>query len=185
MPHLRTTAFMPDFGRDTPAGRRITAPDIIKDPMLRFLHYFFLPLHILLAAPCWPRAGWAGIFTPAMSFLLWGMSVRLIYVLHVTWFVNSASHIWGYRNDETTDNSRNCWWVGLLAFGEGWHNNHYCPSRPAQVGNPAMAWPLPSPEGLIGEMLKPPREDAFARVSAYRLGADGGGQAICTTMMPG
>ena len=39
-------------------------------------------------------------------------------------------HVWGYRTYETRDNSRNLWWVGLLAFGEGWHNNHHAfPSR--------------------------------------------------------
>ena len=57
--------------------------------------------------------------------ILWGLGVRMVYVLHVTWLVNSATHLWGYRNYETTDNSRNLWWVGLLAFGEGWHNNHH------------------------------------------------------------
>ncbi len=58
-----------------------------------------------------------------------------VYVLHVTWFVNSATHIWGYRNYETTDNSRNLWWVGLLAFGEGWHNNHHAFQRMARQGH--------------------------------------------------
>ena len=62
------------------------------------------------------------------------MFVRLVYVLHVTWFVNSATHIWGYRNYETTDDSRNLWWVGLLAFGEGWHNNHHAYQRMARAG---------------------------------------------------
>ena len=61
--------------------------------------------------------------------------MRLIYVLHVTWLVNSASHIWGYRNYETTDDSRNLWWVGLLAFGEGWHNNHHAFQRMARQGH--------------------------------------------------
>ena len=62
------------------------------------------------------------------------MFVRLVYVLHVTWFVNSATHMWGYRNYETTDDSRNLWWVGLLAFGEGWHNNHHAFQRMARQG---------------------------------------------------
>ena len=60
------------------------------------------------------------------------MFLRLVYVLHVTWLVNSASHMWGYRNYQTSDDSRNLWWVGLLAFGEGWHNNHHAfPGRAA------------------------------------------------------
>jgi stearoyl-CoA desaturase (delta-9 desaturase) len=63
------------------------------------------------------------------------MFVRLLYVLHVTWAVNSASHIWGYRNYETRDDSRNLWWVGLLAYGEGWHNNHHAFQRAAKHGH--------------------------------------------------
>ena len=70
-----------------------------------------------------------------MSFVVWGMFVRMVYVLHVTWFVNSATHMWGYRNYETTDDSRNLWWVGLLAFGEGWHNNHHAYQRMARQGH--------------------------------------------------
>ncbi len=48
---------------------------------------------------------------------------------------NSATHIWGYRNYETTDDSRNLWWVGLLAYGEGWHNNHHAYQRMAKHGH--------------------------------------------------
>jgi stearoyl-CoA desaturase (delta-9 desaturase) len=59
----------------------------------------------------------------------------LVLILHTTWFVNSASHIWGYRNYETRDESRNLWWVGLLAYGEGWHNNHHAMPRLAQHGH--------------------------------------------------
>jgi fatty-acid desaturase len=49
--------------------------------------------------------------------------------------VNSASHMWGYRKYETADNSRNLWWVGLLAFGEGWHNNHHAFPSSARHGH--------------------------------------------------
>jgi stearoyl-CoA desaturase (delta-9 desaturase) len=58
-------------------------------------------------------------------------------VYHSTWFVNSASHTWGYRNFKTTDNSRNTWWVSILGFGEGWHNNHHALQRSAAHG---MKW---------------------------------------------
>ena len=59
----------------------------------------------------------------------------MVIVFHVTWLVNSATHMWGYRNYETTDDSRNLWWVGLLAFGEGWHNNHHAYQRMAKHGH--------------------------------------------------
>jgi stearoyl-CoA desaturase (delta-9 desaturase) len=49
--------------------------------------------------------------------------------------VNSATHIWGYRNYETDDRSRNLWWVALLSYGEGWHNNHHAHPRLARAGH--------------------------------------------------
>jgi len=59
---------------------------------------------------------------PAM---VWGGALRMCWVYHITWFVNSASHCWGYQTFNTGDLSRNNWWVAILAFGEGWHNNHH------------------------------------------------------------
>jgi stearoyl-CoA desaturase (delta-9 desaturase) len=67
--------------------------------------------------------------------LFWGLGVRMVYVLHVTWMINSVTHMWGSRRYETTDDSRNLWWVGLLAFGEGWHNNHHAYQRVASQGH--------------------------------------------------
>ncbi|WIA33252.1 hypothetical protein OEZ86_006394 [Tetradesmus obliquus] len=57
--------------------------------------------------------------------LVWGGALRLVWVYHITWFVNSASHCWGSQAYNTGDLSRNNWWVGILAWGEGWHNNHH------------------------------------------------------------
>ena len=59
------------------------------------------------------------------SYVIWGIFVRAAFTYHVTWFVNSATHKFGYKNFASEDLSTNCWWVGLLAFGEGWHNNHH------------------------------------------------------------
>jgi fatty-acid desaturase len=58
-------------------------------------------------------------------------------VLHSTWLVNSASHIWGYRSHSTRDRSTNLWWVALLTYGEGWHNNHHALQTSARHG---MRW---------------------------------------------
>jgi stearoyl-CoA desaturase (delta-9 desaturase) len=55
-------------------------------------------------------------------------------ILHATWFVNSATHTWGYRTYETPEGSTNLWWVGLVAWGEGWHNNHHAFPRSARHG---------------------------------------------------
>lgn len=70
-----------------------------------------------------------------LPFLLWGLCLRMVVAYHSTWFVNSATHLWGYRNYKTTDESRNLWWVALMAYGEGWHNNHHAHPRLARAGH--------------------------------------------------
>jgi stearoyl-CoA desaturase (delta-9 desaturase) len=111
------------------------APDLLKDPFMRLLNRTFLWWHlglaVILLAAGWLAAGWQ----MGVSLVVWGLFVRLVFVLHVTWCVNSASHMWGYRNYETDDDSRNNWWVGLLAYGEGWHNNHHAYQRSARHGH--------------------------------------------------
>ena len=74
--------------------------------------------------------GWSGFW----SGLLWGGLVRVALVHHVTWSVNSVCHTFGRRPFATKDASRNNWLVGLLAFGEGWHNNHHAAPRSAVHG---------------------------------------------------
>lgn len=63
-----------------------------------------------------------------------GGFVRSVLVLHTTWLVNSATHVWGYRSYMTRDHSTNLWWVALLTFGEGWHNNHHAFPTSAKQG---------------------------------------------------
>lgn len=70
-----------------------------------------------------------------LSWLVWGVLLRTVFVWHVTWSVNSLTHIWGYRNYATRENSRNNWIVSLLAHGEGWHNNHHAEQRAAAHGH--------------------------------------------------
>ncbi|KAM6585947.1 hypothetical protein CsatB_012949 [Cannabis sativa] len=67
-------------------------------------------------------------------FVVWGMGVRVVCNYHVTWLVNSACHVWGNQAWNTGDLSRNNWWVALLAFGEGWHNNHHAFEYSARHG---------------------------------------------------
>jgi stearoyl-CoA desaturase (delta-9 desaturase) len=101
----------------------------MKDPVHRWLEkWYFVPLIalgvVLLAVGGWPM-------------LFWGIFMRVTFGLHATWLVNSATHLWGTRRFETTDDSRNSWWVALLSFGEGWHNNHHAHPRAARHG---LAW---------------------------------------------
>jgi stearoyl-CoA desaturase (delta-9 desaturase) len=69
------------------------------------------------------------------SLLIWGVFVRTVVVWHITWSVNSAAHIWGYRTYDTGEQSRNNWFVALISNGEGWHNNHHADSRSARHGH--------------------------------------------------
>ena len=66
--------------------------------------------------------------------MVWGVFVRIVVTLHGTWLVNSATHTWGYRTWMTNEDSRNLWWVGVLAWGEGWHNTHHAFPRSARHG---------------------------------------------------
>ncbi len=69
-----------------------------------------------------------------LPFLLWGVFFRTVIGLHTTWLVNSATHSWGSRRFITRDLSTNSWWVALLTFGEGWHNNHHAHPVSARHG---------------------------------------------------
>lgn len=111
------------------------APDLLREGFMRFLNKTFLWWHLLLGAVFF-FGGWAiwGLET-GTSLLVYGMFLRLVCVMHATWLINSATHIWGYRNYETTDDSRNLWWVALLTYGEGWHNNHHAHQRSARHGH--------------------------------------------------
>ncbi len=109
------------------------APDMYKDPVQRFFHNFFPVFPILFGAVLY--FGGEHFFGLGWSCLLMGLCLRMVLGYHSTWFVNSATHVWGYRNYETTDRSRNLWWVALVSYGEGWHNNHHAHQRLARHGH--------------------------------------------------
>ncbi|MEW4488211.1 fatty acid desaturase [Thalassoglobus sp. JC818] len=102
-------------------------PDLMKDKTMVFFERTF-------ALWLW-ATGLTLLYVGGLPMLLWGMCVRMVFAYHSTWFVNSATHLWGYRNYETTDQSRNLWWVAILAYGEGWHNNHHAHPRLARAGH--------------------------------------------------
>jgi stearoyl-CoA desaturase (delta-9 desaturase) len=70
-----------------------------------------------------------------LSLLVWGVFLRTVLVWHITWSVNSVTHMWGYRNYDTDENSKNNVFVGLWSNGEGWHNNHHAQPRAAAHGH--------------------------------------------------
>jgi fatty-acid desaturase len=102
------------------------APDLAKQAYYRWLDRYFLLLQVPLAIALYALGGW--------SFVVYGIFVRAVLLWHSTWFVNSATHCWGYRNFDADDNARNLWWVSLVTYGEGWHNNHHTFPRSAQTG---------------------------------------------------
>jgi stearoyl-CoA desaturase (delta-9 desaturase) len=113
---------------------RITR-DLQREPVLRWLERFFHAVNVVFFLGLF-SLGWAsGGVSLAASLFVWGFFVRVVYVWHITFLVNSVGHRWGYRNYPCADNSRNCWWVALLTFGEGWHNNHHHHPRCAAHGH--------------------------------------------------
>jgi fatty-acid desaturase len=113
----------------TPEEYRKYCPDLWNEPFYRGLHHLHLLLQFALAGVLFAIGGW--------PFVIWGVFVRLVLTYHSTWLVNSATHMFGYRTYKTTDRSTNSWWVALLSFGEGWHNNHHAFPYSARHG---MAW---------------------------------------------
>jgi fatty-acid desaturase len=121
------------------------ARDILSDPFyMRLEKNPWLPFAVYVAhAVLYFAAGWAagwwwtGQWLPAVQFgaslLVWGVIVRTVVVWHITWSVNSLTHLWGYRNYDTGEGSRNNWLVSLLSVGEGWHNNHHADPASASV----------------------------------------------------
>jgi fatty-acid desaturase len=122
------------------------ARDILRDPF-----YFWLERNLAWFWVYWLHAAvyfvagllggrlltghWLGGLQLGASLLVWGVFFRTVFVWHATWAVNSVTHVLGYRNYETGDDSRNHWLVALVAYGEGWHNNHHADQRSAAHGH--------------------------------------------------
>ena len=119
---------------DVPAMKAVPrlSGDLIKDPYYRFLNKNFLLLQLPLGATLYLIGQSAGVGGWAM--VLWGIPLRLVFVYHITWLVNSATHCWGTIAYESGDNSKNNKWVAALTFGEGWHNNHHAFPNSAKHG---------------------------------------------------
>lgn len=104
------------------------APDLNRHAYYRWLDQKqnFLFLQFALSVLLYALGGW--------SFVIYGTFLRAVLLWHSTWLINSASHIRGYRSFDSDDNSRNLWWAAILAYGEGWHNNHHARPRVAKAG---------------------------------------------------
>jgi stearoyl-CoA desaturase (delta-9 desaturase) len=105
------------------------SPDLMRDPVhVAINRFYWMPL-IMVGVALGAWGGW--------PMVVWAIFFRVTFGLHATWLVNSATHLWGTRRFKVDDDSTNLWWVALLSFGEGWHNNHHAHPRAARHG---LAW---------------------------------------------
>lgn len=131
--------------------------DLTKYPELVWLNkYHWLP-PILLGTICFLAGGWSG--------LLIGFCLSTVLLWHGTFVINSLAHLWGSRRYETSDASRNNFFLALITLGEGWHNNHHQYMSCAQQGFrwyevDVSYWTLKtlSSFGIVWELRKPPLE---------------------------
>jgi stearoyl-CoA desaturase (delta-9 desaturase) len=98
-------------------GDRSNAAELASQPFYRFMEKTYM-WHIAASAAALYALG-------GLPWLVWGFCVRTVWVWHITWAVNSVAHCWGSQEFNTGDLSRNNWLIGILAYGEGWHNNHH------------------------------------------------------------
>ncbi len=101
-------------------------PDLLKDPIHVLISRFYLVPLVVSGFTLFAFGGW--------TMVVWGVFARVVFGWHTTWFVNSLSHLYGKRPHETGDLSTNNWFVALLTFGEGWHNNHHMSPTSARHG---------------------------------------------------
>jgi stearoyl-CoA desaturase (delta-9 desaturase) len=114
--------------------------DLSKFPELRFIDRFHILPVISLIGTLFALGVALQHFAPqlgtnGLQMVMWGFFVSTIAVYHVTFCVNSVTHVVGKKRFKTNDESRNSFWVALLTFGEGWHNNHH-------------RWPLSARQGM-------------------------------------
>jgi sn-1 stearoyl-lipid 9-desaturase len=113
---------------EVPAEKEVAkfTKDIADDRFYQFLDKYFVLIQVALGFMLFAIGQWPLVF--------WGIFARLVVVYHCTWLVNSATHKFGYRTFDTSDNSTNCWWVAITTYGEGWHNNHHAHQYSARHG---------------------------------------------------
>jgi stearoyl-CoA desaturase (delta-9 desaturase) len=123
------------FRHDQRGARARYAPDLLADPVIRFVDRTFVIWAIAgLGLAFGLGAAIGGSVAAGMTALLWGGAVRLFLLHHVTYSINSICHVFGRRGFATPDESRNVFWLALPSFGEAWHNNHHAFPTSARHG---------------------------------------------------
>lgn len=146
-------------------------PDLMNSRSARTVSQLF---------PCWVALGlliptvlgWAivGDWSGGLLGFIWGGLVRIFFVQHVTWSINSICHLWGSQPFQTGDWSKNNFIFGLLALGEGWHNNHHAFPTSARHGLRWWQFDLSyllirglEFAGVAWNVKRPPRQLVFRR----------------------
>ncbi|MGN6275106.1 MAG: acyl-CoA desaturase [Solirubrobacterales bacterium] len=142
--HAHTGWLMSSQGR---ADWKRYAADLYEDRGMRAINRRF-PLFVLATLAIPTLAGYlvSGAFAGALTGLLWGGLVRIFFVHHVTWSVNSVCHFLGRRRFDTDDRSTNVFWLAIPSLGESWHHNHHAFPRSAVHG--LKRWE-PDPSAII------------------------------------
>ena len=147
--HAHTGWLLSEHGR---AEWRRYAPDLCEDPGMRLINRSFVRLVVAgLALPAALGYLITGTMAGAATGLLWGGLVRVFFVHHVTWSVNSVCHFLGSRRFEVEDRSTNVFWLALPSLGESWHHNHHAFPRSAEHG--LRRWEL-DPSALVIRALE-------------------------------
>jgi stearoyl-CoA desaturase (delta-9 desaturase) len=177
--HAHTGWLLSEQGR---ADWKRYAPDLYEDQGMRRINRYFVPLVVLgLAIPTLAGYLLTGTLLGAATGLLWGGLVRVFFVHHVTWSVNSVCHFLGSRRFEVEDQSTNVFWLALPSLGESWHHNHHAFPRSAVHG--LRRWELDPSALLIAAMEKaglawnviriPPERQAAKAVAVSNSAAAG------------
>jgi stearoyl-CoA desaturase (delta-9 desaturase) len=142
--HAHTGWLMSTQGR---ADWKRYAPDLYEDSGMRAISSRFVPIFVVgLLLPALAGYLVSGTVAGAATGLLWGGLVRIFFVHHITWSVNSVCHFLGSRRFDTDDRSTNVFWLALPSLGESWHHNHHAFPRSAVHG--LKRWEM-DPSGLI------------------------------------
>ena len=143
------------------------ARDLYEDDGMRQINRNFVPLVLLtLALPALAGFLVSGTLLGAATGLLWGGLVRIFFVHHVTWSVNSVCHFLGTRRFDTDDRSTNVFWLALPSLGESWHHNHHAFPRSAVHG--LKRHELDPSAAIIGAMEKVGLARNVVRISPER-----------------
>jgi stearoyl-CoA desaturase (Delta-9 desaturase) len=143
------------------------APDLLKDPLVRFVDRTFVLWAIVgLLVPAGLGYLIGGSWYAALTGLLWGGAVRMLVVHHVTYSINSLCHFFGRQAFATGDESRNLFWLAPFTFGESWHNNHH--AFPTSFAHGLRRWQLDPSAAIIRLMEKTGLAWDVVRISPER-----------------